>query len=190
MNTHLIPFYSLFNCFFFFLYQYYKQFQAIPCFSICSSQQEFGFSTTFHTAFGFLILLLLTLLQVKYQIHGATMSLFIIVVLVYAIALAGISQPSSNRIYLPIPSILGRVCFIFRAFACDLLLLILVRSLWMAHPHFMCMHVCTITLRLILTDSPMLSTNFPIDKSIYFKGIQNIVWLVPKQFQIVVSSSF
>ena len=118
------------------------------------------------------------------------MSLFIIVVLVYAIALARISQPSSNRIYLPIPSILGRVCFIFRAFACDLLLLILVRSLWMAHPHFMCMHVCTITLRLIPTDSPMLSTNFPIDKSIYFKGIQNIVWLVPKQFQIVVSSSF
>ena len=80
MNTHLIPFYSLFNCFFFFffffLYQYYKQFQAIPCFSICSSQQEFGFSTTFHTAFGFLILVLLTLLQVKYQMHGATMSLF------------------------------------------------------------------------------------------------------------------
>ena len=166
------------------------QFQAIPCFSICGSQQELGFSTTFqlHTAFGFLILLLLTLLQVKYQnfgnpfqTHGATMSLFIIAVLVYAIALAGISQPSSNRSYLLILSILGRVCFIFGAFACDLLLLILVRtSLWMAHPHFMCMHVCTITLRPILTDSPMLSTNFPIDQSIYFKGIQHIVWLVPK----------
>ena len=166
------------------------QFQAIPCFSICGSQQELGFSTTFqlHTAFGFLILLLLTLLQVKYQnfgnpfqTHGATMLLFIIAVLVYAIALAGISQPSSDRSYLPILSILGRVCFIFGAFACDLLLLILVRtSLWMAHPHFMCMHVCTITLRPILTDSPMLSTNFPIDQSIYFKGIQHIVWLVPK----------
>ena len=138
MNTHLIPFYSLFNCFLFFflifiLYQYYMQFQAIPCFSICGSQQELGFSTTFqfHTAFGFLILLLLTLLQVKYQnlgnpfqTHGATMSLFIIAVLVYAIALAGICQPSSNRSYLPILSIIGRVCFIFGAFACDLLLLI------------------------------------------------------------------
>ena len=75
MDTHLITFYSLFNSVFFFnfflifiLYQYCMQSQAIPCFSIYGSQQVLGF----HTAFGFLILilLLLTLLQVKYQNFG------------------------------------------------------------------------------------------------------------------------
>jgi hypothetical protein len=80
--------------------------------------------------FGFLILLLLTLLQVKnqnsgnpFETHGATMLLFIIAVHVYAIALAGISKPTPNTSYIPI---LRRVCFIFGAFACGLLLLILV----------------------------------------------------------------
>ncbi|KAK4580925.1 hypothetical protein RGQ29_024545 [Quercus rubra] len=93
-------------------------------------QQELGSSTRVHTAFGFLILSLLSLLQVKYQnfgnpyqTHGATMLLFILAVLVYTIALAGISQLTSNTSYLPL---LRCVCFIFGAFACDLLLLILV----------------------------------------------------------------
>ena len=52
--------------------------------------------------------------------------------------------------------------------------------LWMVHPCFMCMHFSTITLQLTPTDSPMLSTNFPIDQSVYFSGIQQIVWPVPK----------
>ena len=51
------------------------------------------------------------------------MLLFILAVLVYTIALAGISQLTSNTSYLPL---LRCVCFIFGAFACDLLLLILV----------------------------------------------------------------
>ena len=98
--------------------------------SICGSQQELNFSTTVHTAFGFVIVLLLTLLQVKYQnfgnpfqMHGAIMSLFIVCVLAYAIALVVVSQPTPNTSYLPL---LRDVCFIFGAFACDLLLLMLV----------------------------------------------------------------
>ncbi|KAL4607580.1 hypothetical protein ACB092_09G185600 [Castanea dentata] len=93
-------------------------------------QQELGSSITVHTAFGFLILSLLTLLQVKYQnsgnpyqTHSATMLLFVLAVLVYTIALAGMSQLTSNTSYLPL---LRCVCFIFGAFSCDLLLLILV----------------------------------------------------------------
>ena len=85
---------------------------------------------TVHGIFGFLIILLLTLLQVNYQnsgnpfeTHGATMLLFILAVFVYAIALAGISQPTPNSSYLPI---LRGMCFISGAFACDLLLMILV----------------------------------------------------------------
>ena len=105
--------------------------EVIPCSSfICGSQQELGSCTTIHIFFGFLITLLLTLLQVNYQksgnpfeTHGAIMLLFIIVVFVYTLALAGISQPTSNKSYLPI---LRRVCFISGAFACDLLLMILV----------------------------------------------------------------
>ena len=53
-------------------------------------------------------------------------------------------------------------------------------SLWMVHPHFMCMHVCTINLRLPWTNSSMFSTNLPVDQSVYFKDIQHIVRLVPK----------
>uniref|UniRef100_A0A7N2M2Q7 Uncharacterized protein n=1 Tax=Quercus lobata TaxID=97700 RepID=A0A7N2M2Q7_QUELO len=107
-------------------------------------QQELGSSMTVHGIFGFLIILLLTLLQVNYQnsgnpfeTHGATMLLFILAVFVYAIALAGISQPTPNSSYLPI-------------------------------------------LRVTPTDSPVLSTNFPIDQSVYLSSIQNIEWLVPK----------
>ena len=51
------------------------------------------------------------------------MLLFVIAVLVYTIALAGMSQLTSNTSYLPL---LRRACFIFGAFSCDLLLLILV----------------------------------------------------------------
>ena len=84
--------------------------EVIPCSSfICGSQQELGSCTTIHIFFGFLITLLLTLLQVNYQksgnpfeTHGAIMLLFIIVVFVYTLALAGISQPTSNASYLPI----------------------------------------------------------------------------------------
>ncbi|KAL4607583.1 hypothetical protein ACB092_09G185900, partial [Castanea dentata] len=93
-------------------------------------QQEHGSSVTVHDIFGFLIILLLTLLQVNHQnsgnpfeTHGATMLLFILAVFVYAIALAGISQPAPNSSYLPI---LRGVCFISGAFACDSLLMILV----------------------------------------------------------------
>ena len=43
-------------------------------------------------------------------------------------------------------------------------------SLWMAHPQFMCMHVCKVTLWLIRIDSQMLSTNFSIEQSVYFSG--------------------
>jgi hypothetical protein len=46
-------------------------------------------------------------------------------VLVYAIALAGISKPTPNTSYIPI---LMHVCFIFGASACGLLLLILVNK--------------------------------------------------------------
>jgi len=58
-------------------------------------------------------------------------------------------------------------------------------SLWMVHPHFMCMHVCTITLWLTSTNSWMLSTNLPIDQSVYFKSIQHIMQLVPKSFHSI-----
>ena len=83
-----------------------------------------------HTAVGFLIISLLTLLQVKYQnfgnpfqTNGATMLLFIVAVIGYNIALAWTSQPAPNSSYLPI---LRRVCFIFGAYSCDLLLSIIV----------------------------------------------------------------
>lgn len=51
------------------------------------------------------------------------MLLFIVAVIGYNLALAGISQPAPNTSYLPI---LRRVCFIFGAHSCDLLLLIIV----------------------------------------------------------------
>ena len=77
--------------------------------------------------------MLLTLLQVKFQnsgnpfqTHGATMVLFIVAIFVYAVALVAINQLTPNTSYLPI---LRRVCFIFGAFACDLLLLILLAPL-------------------------------------------------------------
>jgi hypothetical protein len=56
-------------------------------------------------------------------------------------------------------------------------------SLWMVYPRFMCINICTINLRVTPRDSPMLSTNFSMDQTFYFRGIQHIVWLVPKYFQ-------
>ncbi|KAF3947546.1 hypothetical protein CMV_026334, partial [Castanea mollissima] len=83
-----------------------------------------------HTAVGFLIILLLTLLQVRgqssgdpFQTHGATMSAFVIAIFVYATALAVTSQLTPNTRYLPI---LRHVCIIFGALACGLLLRIIV----------------------------------------------------------------
>jgi hypothetical protein len=90
--------------------------------------------------------LLLTLLQFKnqnfgnlFETHGATMLLFIMAVLVYAIALAGISKPTPNTSYIPI---LMHVCFIFGASACGLLLLILVTPFgWLILSLCACMFV-------------------------------------------------
>lgn len=110
-------------------------------------QQELVSSTAIHTVVGFLIVLLLTLLQVKYQnsgnpfqMHGATMLFFIIAVVVYAIiALVGIHQWTPNTSYI---QILRRVCFIFGAFACGLLLLLLVPPLgWLILILCVCMFV-------------------------------------------------
>ena len=63
-------------------------------------------------------------------------------------------------------------------------------SLGILHPCHLCINVRTITLRLTPRDSPMLSRNFPINQSIYLRGIQNIVWLSPKWFPITKASSF
>jgi len=105
--------------------------EPIQCsFTICGSQQEPDSSIAVYTAVAFLILSLLSLLQIKYQnsgkpfqTHGAIMLLFIVVVFIYAIALARISQLTLNTSYLPMRR---RVCLILGAFACDLQLLILV----------------------------------------------------------------
>ena len=71
--------------------------------------------------------------------HGATMLLFIIAVVVYAIALVGIRQWTPNTSYI---QILRRVCFIFGAFACGLLLLLLVPPLgWLILILCVCMFV-------------------------------------------------
>lgn len=99
------------------------------------------------------------------------MLLFIVAVIGYTIALAGISQPAPNTSYLPI---LRRVSFIFGAYSCDLLLLIIVPPFeWLV----LFLRVC-MSLQLLYetpTNSPMLSTNFPINQSVYFKGVQHIV---------------
>ena len=158
--------------------------EVIPCSSfICGSQQELGSCTTIHIFFGFLITLLLTLLQVNYQksgnpfeTHGAIMLLFIIVVFVYTLALAGISQPTSNASYLPI---LRRV-FYFWSFCMWFVADDPCTPLWMVYPWVMYMHVCTITFRVTPTDSLVLWTNFPINQTVYFSSIQHIGWLVPK----------
>ncbi|KAL4607572.1 hypothetical protein ACB092_09G184800 [Castanea dentata] len=94
------------------------------------SQLEPHSSIAIHTAVGFLIILLLTLLQVRgqssgdpFQTHGATMLAFVIAIFVYATALAVTSQLTPNTRYLPI---LRHVCIIFGALACGLLLRIIV----------------------------------------------------------------
>ena len=61
--------------------------------------------------------------------------------------------------------------------------------LWMVHPCSMFMDFCKITLRLTPTNSPMLSTNFPVDQSVHFSSIQHIVRLVPKEIPITVSGN-
>ena len=58
------------------------------------------------------------------------------------------------------------------------------------NPRYFCINVCTVTVCLTSTDSPMLWSNFPINQSIYFRGSQNIVWLGPKWFPITKASSF
>ena len=99
---------------------------TIPCFSsICRSQQQLDSSTTVHTALGFLIMMLLTLIQVRFQntdnpfhTNGGIMFSFIGCALDYSITLAWISQPTLNTSYLHI----GRtVCVIFGTSASGLL---------------------------------------------------------------------
>ncbi|KAL4607578.1 hypothetical protein ACB092_09G185400 [Castanea dentata] len=93
-------------------------------------RQQLGSSTKVHTALGFLILALLTLLQVKYQnsgnpfqTHGAIMASFIVLVIGYALMLAGISRPTLNTSYLHIGR---RMCVILGTSASGLLVEILL----------------------------------------------------------------
>ena len=82
-------------------------------------------------AFSFMLGFLLTLLGWKYQnssvslfhTHGAIMLLLIIDVCTFTIALAMTILPTANRTHL---SLFKNVCLISGAFACNLLLLILV----------------------------------------------------------------
>ncbi|XP_050242439.1 uncharacterized protein LOC126691431 [Quercus robur] len=97
------------------------------------SRQQLGSSTKVHIALGFLILALLTALQVKYQnsgnpfqTHGAIMSSFIVLVIGYALTLAGISQPTLNTSYLHIGR---RMCIILGTSASGLLVEVLL-PLW------------------------------------------------------------
>ena len=98
--------------------------------SVFHSRQQLGSSTKVHTALGFLILALLALLQVKYQnsgnpfqTHGAIMSSFIVLVIGYALTLAGISKLTLNTSYLHIGR---RICIILGTSASGLLVEILL----------------------------------------------------------------
>ncbi|KAM3690901.1 hypothetical protein ACJW31_09G155100 [Castanea mollissima] len=123
---------------------------TIPCFSsICRSQQQLNSSTTVHTAFGFLIMMLLTLIQVRFQnsdnpfhTNGGIMFSFIGCALGYSITLAWISQPTLNTSYLHI----GRsVCVIFGTFASGLLVEILLPPLG-----FFILAICALMLARLL----------------------------------------
>jgi hypothetical protein len=71
--------------------------------------------------------------------HGATMLIFIIAVVFYVIALVGIRQGTPSTSYI---QILRRVCFIFGASACGLLLLLLAPPLgWLILILCVCMFV-------------------------------------------------
>ena len=63
-------------------------------------------------------------------------------------------------------------------------------SLGILNRRHLCINVGTVTLCLTPRDSPMLSRNFPINQSIYLRGIQNIACLGPKWFPITKASSF
>ncbi|KAK4580926.1 hypothetical protein RGQ29_024546 [Quercus rubra] len=121
------------------------------------SQQEPHSSISIHTAVGFLIILLLTLLQVRgqssgdpFQTHGATISAFVIAIFFYATALAVISQLTPNTRYLPI---LWHVCIIFGVLACGLLLRIIVPPFGLL---ILVLWVCTSLL--LLYDSQILQS--------------------------------
>ena len=137
--------------------------------SVFQSRQQLGSSTKVHIALGFLILALLTLLQVKYQnsgnpfqTHGAIMPSFIVLVIGYALTLAGISRPTLNTSYLHIGR---RMCGILGTSASGLLVEILLPPwgiLILAISALMFAQLLCLT----STDSPMFWTIFPINQSI------------------------
>ena len=102
----------------------------------CASEDESSSSTPFHAVFGFLIMLLLTLVGVHFQglnmspltTHYATMVLFIIAVFIYSIAFAGIKIGPHNTSYLPI---FNFICLTSGIIACELLVYILIPAFWL-----------------------------------------------------------
>ncbi|KAK9274206.1 hypothetical protein L1049_019020 [Liquidambar formosana] len=98
----------------------------------CASEQGLGSSTAFHAAFGFLIIVLGALIQIKYQsqnappfeTHPSTMLAFIIVVVLHVVALVVmIGHKTDSTSYLPV---LRHDLLISSAIASTLLLRILV----------------------------------------------------------------
>lgn len=102
----------------------------------CASEDEASSSTPFHAVFGFLIMLLLTLVGVHFQglnmspltTHYAAMVLFIIAVFIYSIAFAGIKVGPHNTSYLPI---FNFICLTSGIIACELLVYILIPTFWL-----------------------------------------------------------
>ena len=93
------------------------------------NERELHFFTWFLEAFGPLFGFLLTLLGWKYQsvsifqTHGATIILLIISVCICILALVGTTLPASNQ---SCRHFFKAVCLVSGAFACDLLLLVIV----------------------------------------------------------------
>ena len=114
--------FALFNCIFHVI-------EAKLCLFFYRNDRELHFFTGFLAAFSLLFGFLLTLLGWKYQsvsifhTHGATMFLLIINVCVCILALVVTTLPTSNQNY---RHFFEAVCLVSGAFACDLLLLILV----------------------------------------------------------------
>ena len=55
------------------------------------------------------------------------------------------------------------------------------------NPRYFCINVCTVTVCLTSTDSPMLWTNFPINQSIYFRGSQSSYLMLNPHINMLIS---
>lgn len=113
------------------------------------SEDEVSSSTPLHAVFSFLIMLLLALVGIHCQglnssplsTHYATMVLFIIAVVIYSIAFAGIKLGPHNTSYLPT---FNFICLTSGTLACELLVSILIAPFWL-----LIVNLCVILLEVL-----------------------------------------